>query len=58
MQKLNNSPVTNLVATDSIPLANGLQKVHIESVAHLFAEAIRRNFHNESISSLFDVDKG
>jgi len=58
MQRILRSPVTTLIATDSIPLSNGCEKLHIESVAHLFAEAIRRNFHNESISSLFDVDKG
>lgn len=56
--RLQAAPVTQIVATDSIPWSNSLQKLHIESVAHLFAEAIRRSYHNESISSLFDIDKG
>ncbi len=58
IQRIRESAVTQLVATDSIPLPEVMEKMHIESVAHLFAEAIRRNFHNESISSLFDIDKG
>jgi ribose-phosphate pyrophosphokinase len=58
IQRIRDSEVTQLVATDSIPPPDGTEKLHIESVAHLFAEAIRRNFHNESISSLFDIDKG
>jgi len=32
-------------------------KVEVLSVAKLFAEAIIRTNHNESISSLFEIDK-
>lgn len=55
--RITESPLKQLVATDSIPLTTDMGKIHVESVAHLFAEAIRRNFNNESISTLFDIDK-
>ena len=35
-----------------------LGKIEVLSVADLFGEAIQRGFNNQSISSLFDVDKG
>jgi ribose-phosphate pyrophosphokinase len=57
-ERLQESAIKALVATDSIPVPFELPKLMIESVAHLFAEAIRRNYNNESISSLFDIDKG
>ena len=33
-------------------------KISVVSAAEIFAEAIIRTHDNESISSLFDVDKG
>jgi ribose-phosphate pyrophosphokinase len=58
IERLNAAPIKKLVVTDSIPPPGGLfEKLQIETVSHLFAEAIRRNFNNESISSLFDIDK-
>jgi ribose-phosphate pyrophosphokinase len=35
-----------------------IDKVDKVSAALIFAEAIRRTYNNESISSLFDIDKG
>jgi len=58
IERINASPIKQIIATDSIQLKTETPKLAIESVAFLFAEAIRRNFNNESISSLFDVDKG
>lgn len=49
--------MTSLVITDSIPLRVETPKVEVRSVAKLFAEAIVRTHNNQSISSLFDVDK-
>ena len=51
-EKISSSVIGSLVITDSIPIdVNG--KVKVISVANLFAEAIRRVHHDESISVLF-----
>lgn len=60
-ERLLNSSITSLFVSDTIPIHNYdivKNKIKIVSVAGIFAEAIRRTFKNESISSLFDVDKG
>jgi ribose-phosphate pyrophosphokinase len=57
-ERLNKSAVKMLVVTDSIPLKEESTKIELRSVARLFAEAIIRTHNNQSISSLFDVDKG
>jgi ribose-phosphate pyrophosphokinase len=46
-----------VVVTDSIPLRGETPKIQLRSVAKIFAEAIIRTHNNQSISSLFDVDK-
>ena len=56
IERLKVSDIEQLVVTDTIPLgAEAAQsgKVHVRSVAHLLAEAIRRTHDEESISSLF-----
>jgi len=56
IDRLKASDIEQLVVTDTIPLgaaAAGSGKVHVRSVAHLLAEAIRRTHDEESISSLF-----
>lgn len=58
LERINKSSLHRLLVTDSIPLSVSSPKIEVESVAKLFAEAIKRTFKNESISSLFDVDKG
>ena len=57
VERINRSFLRRLLVTDSIPLRTNSPKIEVESVARLFAEAIKRTFKNESISSLFDVDK-
>jgi ribose-phosphate pyrophosphokinase len=55
------APVSRLFVTDTIPLDSKSEppgKIEVLSVAPIFAEAIKRGFKNQSISSLFDVDKG
>ncbi len=53
--------VSKIYVTDTImvgwDVAN-LSNVEVLSVSDLFGEAIERGFKNQSISSLFDVDKG
>lgn len=56
IQKINDSPLERLIATNSIPLgpeAQSCKKIKILSVAHLIGEAIRRTHEEESVSSLF-----
>jgi ribose-phosphate pyrophosphokinase len=58
IEKIENSQIEKLYVTDTIPLKkSGLKKIEVKSASHLFAEAIHRSFLNESVSSLFDVDK-
>ena len=52
MKTINNSTIGGLTITDSIPQYDN-KKVHVLSVSKLFAEAIRRVHHDESISVLF-----
>jgi ribose-phosphate pyrophosphokinase len=56
-ERINESELTSLVVTDSVPLRISSSKIEIRSVAKIFAEAIVRTHNNQSISTLFDVDK-
>ena len=58
LDRINNSAITKLYVTDTIPLREESDKIEVVSAADIFAEAIRRTYNNESISSLFDIDKG
>jgi ribose-phosphate pyrophosphokinase len=61
IKRIKASDVEMIYVTDSIPLHNAVvkfDKVEILSVTDLFGEAMKRGFSNQSISSLFDVDKG
>lgn len=57
-ERLQNSEVTEVIVTNTIPLpaeyANG--KLHVLSVAPLFAHAVQNVFNDESVSELFDPD--
>ena len=60
LERISNSKVTKLYVTDTINV-EGIDKenkIQVITSAELFAEAIRRAFNNESISSLFHIDKG
>ena len=54
-KKLEDSPIEELIITDSIPL-NGkkVKKITVLSIAPLLAEAIKRIYKDESISELFE----
>jgi ribose-phosphate pyrophosphokinase len=58
VEKINRSGLKKIIVTDSIPVRKTSQKIGTETVARIFAEAIKRSFKYMSISSLFDVDKG
>lgn len=60
IERINNSQITNLLVSDTINFkkSENMQKITIITAADIFAEAILRTNNNESISSLFDVDKG
>lgn len=61
VERIAKSVVSKLYVTDTIQLdAKIAQAKNIEvlSVAEIFGEAIQRGYNNQSISSLFDVDKG
>jgi ribose-phosphate pyrophosphokinase len=54
------SGVSRISVTDTIPLRKAMEDtglIDVQSVASLFAEALKRTHLHQSISSLFDVDK-
>jgi ribose-phosphate pyrophosphokinase len=53
-QRIENSPIDELLATDTIPLHKPSKKISVLSVASIFAEAIQRIHTNDTISALFD----
>lgn len=52
-QRVNESPLTEIIFTNSIPYSKESNKVTVISVARLFADTIRRVHDNESISSQY-----
>ena len=57
--RLNESDIDKIFVTDTINFNESASTKIIKiSAAPLFGEAIKRTFNNESISSLFNIDKG
>ncbi len=57
IDRVSNSQLTELIVTDTIPLKENAQKcyrIKVLSVASLLAEAIKRIYHEDSVSSLFE----
>ncbi len=54
-ERVNNSSLTEIIFTDSIPYSKKSEKVKILSVAPMFADSIMRVCNNESISSLYVI---
>lgn len=52
-ERVEQSALTEMIFTDSIPYAQKCQKVRVLSVADMFAESIMRVCRHESISSLY-----
>jgi len=58
-ERLNNGYIDKLFVTDTINFdENASSRIQKISAAPLFGEAILRTYKNESISSLFNIDKG
>jgi len=57
IEKLEACPIKKLYVSDTTPLKRESAKIEVKSVAPIFAEAIIRTNMNESISSLFDLEK-
>ena len=59
IEKIENSEITKLYVTDSIPVSHRISspKIVVKTASGLLAEAIIRTHDDESISSLFDIDK-
>ena len=51
--RIENGELDELVVTDTIPLAQESDKVKVLSISKVFAEVIRRIYHNESVNGLF-----
>jgi ribose-phosphate pyrophosphokinase len=58
IERIEKSALKKIIVTDTLQVVEPSSKIQIESVAHIFAEAMKRTFRHMSISSLFDVDKG
>ena len=54
-ERINTSALKEMIFTDSIPLRKHSDKIHIVSVANIFAEAINRVINHESISILYSI---
>ncbi|MBW6484272.1 MAG: ribose-phosphate pyrophosphokinase [Vicingaceae bacterium] len=52
-QRIQNSQLTELIITDSIPLSQQSDKIKVISVADLFSHIIKKVFNHESISESF-----
>jgi ribose-phosphate pyrophosphokinase len=55
-ERINNSKLTELIVTDTIPLKQESPKIKVLSTADLFARIIRRVYVYESISKIFVVN--
>lgn len=51
--RIENSALSKLLVTDTIPLNRTSDKIEVISVAEIFADAIRRIYTDESVSTLF-----
>ncbi len=55
--RIENSPLEELVVTDSLPLKRPSPKIRVLSCAPLFATAIRNMYENRSIDMLFPINR-
>ena len=54
-ERIANSKLTELIVTDTIPLAKTSPKIRVVAISDLFADVIKRLINNESISSHFVI---
>jgi ribose-phosphate pyrophosphokinase len=57
-ERIEGSALKTILVTDTLPLKRTSAKIEVATVAPIFAEAVKRTFKYQSISSLFDIDKG
>lgn len=57
IETIENSALTELIITDTIPLKRESEKIKVLSTAPLFASAIKNVNEHGSISALFDTDR-
>lgn len=59
VKRIEDSELETLYVSDTIPLKENVKssKIVVRTVSELFAEAIIRSYRNESISTLFEIDK-
>ncbi|MDR1848048.1 MAG: ribose-phosphate pyrophosphokinase [Bacteroidales bacterium] len=55
IEKIENSAMSQLVITDSIPVKRESKKLKVLSTAEIFAEAIRRVENYESLADLYEI---
>lgn len=53
IERLREAPIKEVVVSNSLPIANMIDKIRVVSVAPLLGEAIRRIHRNDSVSGLF-----
>lgn len=53
-QRIEDSPINELLVTDTVQLRQPSNKIKVLSIANIFAEAIQRIHTNDTISALFD----
>jgi len=51
--RIEDSPISKMLVTDTLPLPRTSERIEVISVAGVFADAIRRIYTDESVSSLF-----
>jgi ribose-phosphate pyrophosphokinase len=54
-ERIENSQLTELIVTDTIPMTQKSDKIRVITVAELFGDVIKRLVNNESISSHFVI---
>lgn len=54
-ESIENSQITEVVVTDSIPLKKESNKIHVLTIAEVFADVINKVYNYQSISSSFIV---
>lgn len=54
LEKIERSPISRVIVTDTVPLKSSSSKLEVLSTAQVLSEGIRRIHRSESISSLFN----
>ena len=54
-ERINNSKITELIVTDTIPMTQTSEKIRVITVSDLFSDVINKLIKNESISSHFVI---